>query len=178
MRLESPIHQSVSSSPFCTVEVETGVFDQRLERLPEAQDLLPGSGSWFCRLLKETNRYFAAQHAVTDYPEGPWSSIEKWMNACKTLEGLRTNNQFVPIGWPGDEHVLIQNRDEVGRLMGLNAIDVANALRPTLLKGGVSEVKADYWIRENAADMVGPRLKSYLKFHYFTARAKLAVVTM
>ena len=159
------------------MEPETGVFDEHLKRMPEAQDLLPGSGSWFSRMVGEINRRYAAQQVVTDFPMGPWASLAKWMGANKTLENLRINGQYVPISWPGEEHIALQNREEVGRLMGQNVIDLVNAWRPTILKGGVSDAEVDYWITETTAEMDGPRVKSYFRYHYFTAKARQAAPT-
>jgi len=129
----------------------------------------PGTGSWFARI---TGEHQDRNQTMADYPPSPGYSIPKWLSTDDRLGDAMSRKVFTPIGWPGANDNDIENREEVGKLMGENCLEITKAFRPSLLKAGVSEREIDLWIAENEVDVLRTRIKIYTQWHYCTIKAK------
>jgi hypothetical protein len=125
---------------------------------------------WFSHIQQKFHTHAGKDHV--DFPIGTWYYTPRRLKANPRITEVKTRVLYLPFGWPGNESSDIDNREEVGQLMGQNAIALAQAWRPKLIAAGFPEDDVNLWAREAEIDISQLRVKVYGTVHIFTARVE------
>ena len=138
------------------------LYDENGTLIPEVSDNQPvGSGSWFVKLY---NRMWSQLHVrFKDDRQNIWSLMLELVKGTHTVKELQTRVVQVPTGWGGTDDNL-ENKEELGRLMGEDLVEVSEAFRPIIYANGVTDDEVTRWIEEAAADFKDLRIKAYIRF--------------
>jgi len=146
--------------------MERIVYDEDKNITPPASET--NGGSWFSRMWLARN-----PTTTLDYPVGPQPKIRGWLDTDSRLGEVRSLKQFLPLGWAGrDDDIELRNKEKVGKLHGINAVEVAGSWSSALLASGIRKDELNRWLKETRADILDMRLKSYTAIDYFCAVAK------
>lgn len=153
----------------CIVEVDvTTLYNEKGEPAVKASsDTEDGAGSWIARIISE---FFSrvGKTRPADYPEGPCAKIPGYLASEPKLKDIQTRVISIPFNWEGPAGNDMENQEEVGRMMGVNAYKLFLAWRPAMLSFGIPEAEVDQWIKEAEVDLATLRYKVYMNVHYWT----------
>ena len=150
----------------------TTIFDEhRKPAIRARRELKPGTGSWIARFVGEFIDTLGATRPA-DYPPGPCYKMMAYLEAEPSLVEIQTQVLALPHGWAGPADNHIQNKEEVGQIGALIAIESFSAWRPALLSLGVPASEYDEWMEETRVDLQTLRCKTYLNFHLWCATVR------
>ncbi|KAG8961354.1 hypothetical protein FRC03_005452 [Tulasnella sp. 419] len=135
------------------------VYNEKKEPIRLAQEgEEPGRGSWLARILDE---WTARDKNLDEDGKAAAQRIPGWLRSDPRLKDVQDERLFCGIGWRGNDDVFCENKELVGQLMALNALDISGAFQPMMLSTGVSKEQYDLWVEENRRDVEELRIKSY-----------------
>lgn len=105
-----------------------------------------------------------------DWPEGPCNKILGYLAGESDITDIETRTISLPYNWEGPAGNDIENREEVGRMMGENAPKLLSAWRPAMLSFGIPEEEVNHWIKEAEVDLATLRYKVYMDVYYWTVK--------
>ena len=150
------------------VEPHILLYDENDALIPEASDSQPtGAGSWFVKLYKAA--WSQIQNRYQDDRENLWSFMPELVKGDQSVQNVRSRILRVPVGWGGSNDNDVENKEEVGRLLGESMIETSDVYRPLISGSGVTDDEIARWTEEMAADVKDLRIKAYMRFAYCTA---------
>lgn len=122
-------------------------------------------GSWLTRLCCELHELQLKDGYHRDGLAA--LCIPDWLKSDRRIEQVDSHILHIPVGWPGEFE-----KEEVGSAMAQNSTEIFKSLRPYALSRGISEDEYNLWEQGFEADMKSQAVKTYVPFHYCTARVR------